>query len=98
VFSTCKNTIKEFGKYCYPEGGSKEHPLDKNNHTMDALKYVTSSVYVDEDPIQHRISMIPENISPGERRIIESSMFIPNERRTLIKPKKRSVLDSYDDW
>lgn len=98
VFSTCTNTIREFSKYCYPDSGSKEIPKDANNHTMDALKYVVSSVYIDEDPIQHRISMIPENISPTERRIIESTMFIPEARRTLIKPRKRSVLDSYDDW
>jgi PBSX family phage terminase large subunit len=96
VFSTCPKTIQEFSKYCYPDSGNREIPKDSNNHTMDAMKYCLSSVYVDEDPVQYRISQIPDNISPAERRIIEQTMSIPESRRTLVRPRKRSVLDSYD--
>jgi PBSX family phage terminase large subunit len=97
VFSNCVNTIREFSKYCYPDTGG-EIPMDKNNHAMDALKYATTSLYVDEDPIIHKMSQIPDGISPSERRLIESTMMIPESRRTLVHPKKRSVLDSYDDF
>lgn len=39
VTSNCVNTIKEFKSYKYPEKGG-DRPVDKDNHLMDALRYV----------------------------------------------------------
>lgn len=43
IFSTCKNTIEEFSTYHYPRPDedkvTKDKPVDKNNHAMDALRY-----------------------------------------------------------
>ena len=44
VFSTCINTIREFGMYRWqdPKEGRnmREVPLDEGNHSMDALRYM----------------------------------------------------------
>lgn len=37
----CENTIREIRNYCYKEQG--EIPIDKDNHCMDALRYVIFS-------------------------------------------------------
>lgn len=39
ITSNCKNLIKEFRSYKYPEKGG-EVPIDKNNHLMDCLRYI----------------------------------------------------------
>jgi phage terminase large subunit len=43
IFNTCKNTIEEFSVYHYPRPDedkvTKDKPVDKNNHAMDALRY-----------------------------------------------------------
>lgn len=43
VYSCCVNTIREAGEYEYPKdraGDRKTVPVDKNNHAMDALRYL----------------------------------------------------------
>ena len=48
VFNTCRNTCREMAGYSYPKGTSskdpKDIPLQKNDHTCDALRYVIYSV------------------------------------------------------
>jgi len=48
IFSTCRNTCREIAGYRYPSGTSsknpKDTPLQKNDHTVDALRYVVYSV------------------------------------------------------
>lgn len=48
IFSTCKNTLRELPVYRYPQGGSttnpKDVPLAKDDHTVDALRYVIYTV------------------------------------------------------
>jgi len=48
IFSTCKNTCREMAFYRYPEGSSSKNPKDipvqKSDHTMDALRYGIYSV------------------------------------------------------
>lgn len=42
TFSTCSNLIKEFGLYHYPDNDDKnshDKPIDKWNHSVDALRY-----------------------------------------------------------
>lgn len=48
IFSNCKNTIDEYETYSYKDPGdededkdSKEEPLSKNNHAMDANRYLS---------------------------------------------------------
>lgn len=44
VSRRCKNTIREFGLYRFRKDGAGEFtddPEDKNNHAMDALRYMT---------------------------------------------------------
>jgi PBSX family phage terminase large subunit len=36
---SCVNTIEEMESYSYPPGGTRDVPQDKNNHSMDALRY-----------------------------------------------------------
>ena len=43
VTSNCINTIKEFKSYKYPEKGG-DRPVDRDNHLMDALRYVLYTV------------------------------------------------------
>lgn len=48
VSATCKNLIKELGKYRYPklpDGSFGETPLDKNNHLIDGLRYVVTGIF-----------------------------------------------------
>jgi len=44
IFSECKHTTLEFGLYRYAEGGrnrsSADNPLNRDNHCMDALRYL----------------------------------------------------------
>ncbi len=96
IFNTCRKTIEEFGRYCYSDTATRETPKPGNDHAMDALRYVISSLYVDEDPIEHKLSRIPDGVSPGERKLIEQAMMIPESRRTLLHPRKRTVMDNYD--
>jgi phage terminase large subunit len=35
----CVNTIEEMESYSYPPGGTRDVPQDKDNHSMDALRY-----------------------------------------------------------
>ncbi len=48
VFSTCRNTCREFSSYHYPKGTNTKNPADipqqKNDHTLDALRYGIYSV------------------------------------------------------
>ena len=43
IFNTCKNTCREFVTYRYPTGSSSRNPKDipeqKNDHTLDAIRY-----------------------------------------------------------
>lgn len=47
-FKTCKNTCREMAMYQYPKGTSannpKDIPLSKNDHTVDALRYILYTV------------------------------------------------------
>jgi phage terminase large subunit len=39
VDPSCEHTIAEFETYAYKQGGTRDVPEDKNNHSMDALRY-----------------------------------------------------------
>jgi len=51
IFGSCKNTPRELALYHYPQGSSSKNPKDipvqKNDHAVDALRYM---VYSEEDP------------------------------------------------
>jgi len=53
VFNTCKNLIKEFPGYKYPEGTNTKNPQDvpigKDDHALDALRYAIHS-HLDPNP------------------------------------------------
>lgn len=48
IFNECKNTCREFATYHYPDSSSKNNPKDlpqpKDDHTVDALRYIIYSV------------------------------------------------------
>ena len=50
IFRTCKNTIREGVNYKYPDvkltsdKNPDEKPIDKDNHTMDTLKYMMAEL------------------------------------------------------
>lgn len=48
VFSTCRNTCREFAIYHYPKGSSSKDPKDlpaqKDDHTVDTARYIMYSV------------------------------------------------------
>lgn len=48
IFNTCVNLIRELPNYRWPQGTStrnpSEHPVDKDNHALDAMRY---AVYTD---------------------------------------------------
>ena len=48
IFNTCKNTCREMAMYQYPKGTAskdpKDLPLAKNDHALDALRYVIYTV------------------------------------------------------
>lgn len=48
IFNTCRNTCREMAAYHYPKGTSTRNPKDipeqKNDHTLDALRYGMYSV------------------------------------------------------
>lgn len=48
IFNTCRNTCREMASYHYPDGSSSKNPKDipvqKNDHTVDGLRYCLYSV------------------------------------------------------
>jgi len=48
IFNTCKNTCREMATYHYPKGTSSKNPKDipqqKDDHTVDGLRYILYSV------------------------------------------------------
>lgn len=48
IFSNCKNLLKEFTVYRYPTAtntkNASDHPLDKDNHALDCLRYLIFSL------------------------------------------------------
>jgi len=50
IFRTCRNTCREMSSYSYPTGSKsrnpKDIPMQKNDHTCDALRYVIYSTDV----------------------------------------------------
>ena len=48
IFNTCRNTCREFATYHYPTGtksnNPKDIPVQKNDHTIDVVRYVLYSV------------------------------------------------------
>lgn len=48
IFKTCRNTCREVSTYRYPKGTStrnpKDTPIQKNDHTIDSLRYALYSV------------------------------------------------------
>ena len=55
ICNNCINTIREFNSYRYPEGGGKK-PIDKDNHLMDPIRYIFSTI----DEIGETISIEAE--------------------------------------
>jgi len=53
VSSDCKNVIKEFSRYVYPDTG-KDEPVKEYDHCMDALRYFVS--YWKRGSVVHTIS------------------------------------------
>ncbi len=53
VFRSCRNTCREFATYHYPQGTNTKNPKDipvqKNDHTIDALRY---GIYSVEKPVK----------------------------------------------
>lgn len=51
IHPRCKRTIREFSVYAYPEKkadkASSEKPVDKDNHAIKALEYLTEHLYGD---------------------------------------------------
>ncbi len=98
IFEGCNKTIEEFSRYCYGDS-NRETPKAGFDHCMDSLRYAISSLYIDEDPVEVKLQRIPDNISPGERRIIEDTMSIPLNRRAAKSPKfKRYVRQFEEEW
>jgi len=48
IFKTCRNTCREIPTYHYPKGSNtkdpKDIPVQKNDHTIDALRYGLNTV------------------------------------------------------
>jgi len=97
IFENCEKTINELGRYCYGDN-NRETPKSGFDHCMDALRYVISSIYVDEDPVGVKLSRIPEDISPSERRIIEDTMSIPMNRRSIKSPEFKRYVKETEEW
>ncbi len=56
VSPACRNTIREFGLYRRkkrPDGTFDEAPADKDNHAMDAIRYLTVGRFGRGDAIRH---------------------------------------------
>jgi len=51
IHPRCKNTIREFSVYAYPERkadkAASERPMDKDNHSIKAIEYLTEYLYGD---------------------------------------------------
>ena len=47
VCDNCKNVLKEFNSYHYPENGG-EIPVDKDNHLMDPIRYIFDTKFNDD--------------------------------------------------
>jgi phage terminase large subunit len=48
ICKRCKNVIREFGSYRWPEtratGNDKEEPMKENDHAMDAIRYMVMEI------------------------------------------------------
>ena len=54
IHNSCKDTIREFGLYCWDEKGEVDKPLKVNDHAMDDIRYFCSTV------LRRRLRNIPE--------------------------------------
>lgn len=54
IHNSCKDTIREFGLYCWDEKGEVDKPLKVNDHAMDDIRYFCSIV------LRRRLRNIPE--------------------------------------
>ena len=55
----CKNTIREFGLYRrkkLPDGTFSEEPEDRNNHAMDALRYLCMGRFGRLPNVRHTVA------------------------------------------
>ena len=89
------STIKEMDSYVYHErredkdGPNKALPVDKDNHGMDALRYLDSYIFKNsfsaaEAPPDPRLAdpmFIRPNLEEEERQMMESAGFANNKRR-----------------
>lgn len=39
IHSSCKNTMREFGEYCWDTQCSEDRPIKQNDHAMDDIRY-----------------------------------------------------------
>lgn len=44
IHSSCKNTIREFGEYCWDTECSDDRPIKQNDHAMDDMRYFCYTV------------------------------------------------------
>ena len=80
VLACCKETVKEHSNYVYKpvDLGDKidEKPIDKNNHTVDSLRYMIQEL--PDDPDQLRT----QTYGADSRSLDQSQAHLPYELRT----------------
>ncbi len=44
IHTSCKNTIREFGAYCWDDAHAEDKPIKQNDHAMDEIRYFCYTV------------------------------------------------------
>jgi len=94
---SCPNLIDEYEQYHYPElketkvdqVQKMELPVDKDNHTQDAVRYVTMATYKPLGKKRNKVVAHSENY--GKKKII--SPYYDNEIENLKKRKRKNYAD-----
>lgn len=52
IHSSCKDTIREFGLYCWDEESSEDKPIKENDHAMDDVRYFCNTIMQRYFPVE----------------------------------------------
>jgi hypothetical protein len=68
VSSACKDLVREAGLYAYDPEKVKEEPIDRDNHAMDALRYLIVGL--------DRGQAVAKRLTPAEREAEEQAQAV----------------------
>jgi len=73
IFNSCENLKREMASYVYKPSAkinTEDQPIDKNNHTIDALRYIVA--VLPENPNELKIGVVFRDLARNKVRVFQS--------------------------